>query len=775
MMKVDRSRIPDPFAPGTPLARRAAEERARIAAMMQSGQLDQRRADFRVFMQPEVRTALNKLFHEKCAYCETPLIGAPGDIEQYRPKGSVLEAPDHPGYWWLAGEWSNLLIACIDCNRQRRHSIGVDGHTAMAGKHNRFPLMDEAMRARGPADDLAREQPLILDPTVDDPRLHLVYSDRGELMSESERGNATISILGLNREHLIRQRSLTLERFNRLSHDLLDSSVDANEERTQRLLHEFREMTADHAPYAGLVRQFAQKMQRQFDAISPASNADVARAPLSSPAVETDKRHIVSDARKKRAAKSTQAYRARMSDYSLNDEEGIRRYKSQRRVIESVSIRDIRGIRSLDVNLAGLGPGTGGWLMFLGENGTGKSTVLHAIALVLAGSDYIVSLIKSGRLSLDKLVRFQCRKGQIAVKLSGFDRPHRLTVFRDRLEFVSPTGAGVTISLDGTLNGDAWPPQTVLAGYGATRLLPRRGHEPVSGGDFARVDNLFDPFVPLLDAQKWLAGLSPTNFNIVAIVLKDLLAIDPNANLERKARRVTVRTPTSNIPLNALSDGYQTVIAATIDILEILSRIWSNTSEAEGIVLIDELDAHLHPTWQMQIVTSLRRALPSVQFITTTHQPLCLRGLTAGEVAVMRRTDTGDLDVLTALPSPADFRVDQLLTSAFFGLNSTQDPGTEQLFDRYYALLAMDSREEKEEAELAALKTRLEGRRQLGDTQREALYLEAIDKILSRQKTPDYVAPAEVRTQAVEEVSAIWQRLMADGIEGSADIAGGGA
>jgi hypothetical protein len=77
-------------------------------------------------------------------------------------------------------------------------------------------------------------------------------------------------------------------------------------------------------------------------------------------------------------------------------------------------------------------------------------------------------------------------------------------------------------------------------------------------------------------------------------------------------------------------------------------------------------------------------------------------------------------------------------------------------------------RSEEEEADLKVLKVQLEKRRQLGDTQRESLYLEAIDKILSRQKMPDHIPPADVRAQAVEEVSAIWQRLMADGVEGGA-------
>src|SRR5207244_3555440 len=73
---------------------------------------------------------LNELFHKKCAYCEGKVSGHfPLDAEHYRPKKEVTEGRTrlggHPGYFWLAYEWYNLLLACRDCNSG--HSTGEQG------------------------------------------------------------------------------------------------------------------------------------------------------------------------------------------------------------------------------------------------------------------------------------------------------------------------------------------------------------------------------------------------------------------------------------------------------------------------------------------------------------------------------------------------------------------------------------------------------------------------------------------------------------------------
>jgi hypothetical protein len=115
-------------------------------------------------------------------------------------------------------------------------------------------------------------------------------------------------------------------------------------------------------------------------------------------------------------------------------------------------------------------------------------------------------------------------------------------------------------------------------------------------------------------------------------------------------------------------------------------------STARGVVLIDEIEAHLHPRWKVQVMTSLRRALPGMTFIVTTHDPLCLRGMGADEVVVLQRVSSVDAGVksqmpiaverVTGLPNAADLRIEQLLTSDFFQLFSTTDAAADRLMAR---------------------------------------------------------------------------------------------
>jgi len=98
----------------------------------------------------EMKWHLFDLFHGKCAYCEhKPQAGYVGDVEHYRPKGKVDEDPDHPGYYWLAYDETNLLPSCAFCNQ---HHAAKLTHFPVAGAHARDPQ------------SLPGEQPLLLNP-----------------------------------------------------------------------------------------------------------------------------------------------------------------------------------------------------------------------------------------------------------------------------------------------------------------------------------------------------------------------------------------------------------------------------------------------------------------------------------------------------------------------------------------------------------------------------------------------------------------------------------
>src|SRR5207237_5353842 len=108
---------------------------------------------------------------------------------------------------------------------------------------------------------------------------------------------------------------------------------------------------------------------------------------------------------------------------------------------------------------------------------------------------------------------------------------------------------------------------------------------------------------------------------------------------------------------------------------------------------VDEIEAHLHPRWKLAIMASLRKAMRNVTFIVTSHDPLCLRGMTSGEVMVLNRVrgekaPGSDLPVfiesLDVLPNIEHLTIEQLLTADFFQLNSTASLES----DRRYAQLA---------------------------------------------------------------------------------------
>jgi hypothetical protein len=140
----------------------------------------------------ELKWHLFELFHDKCAYCENkPLAGYVGDVEHYRPKGKVDEDENHPGYYWLAYDETNLLPSCSLCNQPQRAKLT---HFPVKGAHSRD------------ARNLAAENPLLLNPYNKkvNPLDHLEFDDAGVSTAHdnSEIGEKTREIYDLDRTGL---------------------------------------------------------------------------------------------------------------------------------------------------------------------------------------------------------------------------------------------------------------------------------------------------------------------------------------------------------------------------------------------------------------------------------------------------------------------------------------------------------------------------------------------------------------------------------------------
>lgn len=203
----------------------------------------------RIYRHPSVRRALHRAQRGKCCYCESKAM--PFEVEHYRPKSAVRQArgtpEQRPGYYWLAYEWQNLLYSCVLCNQPREDERGD-----ATGKGSLFPLADPTRRARSHHDDLAQEEPLLLDPYEDDPEQHIAYS-RFMPRGRTPRGEATLAVLKLRgRSQLARPRDRWEQIQKRLERLFGEPALPP--EFQQECLEDLWEMAADGAEYAAMAR-----------------------------------------------------------------------------------------------------------------------------------------------------------------------------------------------------------------------------------------------------------------------------------------------------------------------------------------------------------------------------------------------------------------------------------------------------------------------------------------------------------------------------------------
>lgn len=158
--------------------------------------------------------------------------------------------------------------------------------------------------------------------------------------------------------------------------------------------------------------------------------------------------------------------------------------------------------------------------------------------------------------------------------------------------------------------------------------------------------------------------------------------------------------------LHELSSGYQNIIAITVDIMRTIGSISNRGRLSEGLVIIDEIDAHLHPSWKLVIVNQLKKTFPYIQFIVTSHDPLCLRGLKQEEILVMKKIEQ-EVHPMEGHPDPKQLRIDQLLTSSMFGLHSTIEQEIDRAIKQYYYLINKEDKTEQDIRKMQQIESRL--------------------------------------------------------------------
>ncbi len=189
---------------------------------------------------------------------------------------------------------------------------------------------------------------------------------------------------------------------------------------------------------------------------------------------------------------------------------------------------------------------------------------------------------------------------------------------------------------------------------------------------------LFDPNAYLNNPTKWLQYLDykksrgeedQVSLEVAKKMLNDIL--DENVDIEVSPDEVIFRERGTKIKFDQLSDGYKNVIIWVCDMIERLSKNQPHVSQLKdlrGIVLVDEIDLHLHPRWKYQIVRKLRGWFPDIQFIFTTHSPTVILGSSEDAVFYKVYKEDGVVRISKPLKSIKNLMANTVLTSPLFNL-----------------------------------------------------------------------------------------------------------
>lgn len=385
------------------------------------------------------------------------------------------------------------------------------------------------------------------------------------------------------------------------------------------------------------------------------------------------------------------------------------------------------------------------WVTLLGENGGGKSTALQALGLLLAGPEGATKLLNSPQGWLND----ELRVGKISVKIHQDKKDpgkfgdkkvtktfayNYLITGSQALEvskkiYTEPTilEGEVQVRLLSWLREKALLPKGkgwFAAGYGAFRRLTRKSGQIIVPSlqtplRYTNFSTQFEEDEPLTSFEQWLVYLdyrisknsetgkiAEKQREIGIKAINKLLPegssfekIDDNGRIWFNVNGVSVMTL-------SLSDGYRSILALAGDLIWRLIEAFPESKDPlkeEGIVLIDELDIHLHPTWQRVIPSWLQSVFPNIQFIVATHSPLIAAG--AGKDAVTYRVfkaENGNTSV-EKIENVAFQDVDSILQSRAFGLISTYSPDAEVAMDAYLQLKNKPNKNAEDEKKLKEL------------------------------------------------------------------------
>lgn len=710
--------------------------------------------------------ALAEMSGHRCAFCEA---NDKLEVYRFRPAGNALplarSSNAHLYYLWLADDWNNLLPICSGC-------VPSEPQFPVQGARCALPELEQVRTYVASGDGVwpfsrSGERPLLLDPAKNQPfARHLVPTLDGELLSRTVRAEATITTFDLNRSerrdqryHVYQERLGALQDFIRApDHSRLEKIVNFTHLEFGGTWYLLLRRLLGHSSISRTGRGLAATQ------VGPA----LYRLAQSGNGLDLLDRLLATLHREDRSPRS----QARHTEAPVPAKESvaaihIRNFKA----IEQLELRlNDRSVRPSDRNA----PPTPS-LVILGENATGKSSILEAIALALMPAATRNSLQVPWAEFVTDPAQLGCEPGVLPAETEI------------HIELTNQYWARLKIDLLSHDSQDNLGNQRVpVFAYGAFRRFTRVA---AAGLAHAHVRNLFQD-IELSNPERWLRGLRQDRFDMVIRTLRDVLAVEGDFDvIQRDLGTGELRVVTAvsepdgtsrfnRTPFRAVSSGYRSMLAMVCDIMRgLLSPTvypgFESFQSARGVVLIDEIEAHLHPRWKVQVMSRLRAAFPNMTFIVTTHDPLCLRGMEQGEVAVLQRVATSHsqtdsrmpifIESIGELPPVSDLRLEQLLTSDFFQMLSTDDAHADRRLAKIADLMSARARGEvlsaNDERVVSDFRRDISSSLPIGSSEVHRIIQEVVAEYLAKRRAVSTQTLRQLRRETKDEILTALESL----------------
>lgn len=320
--------------------------------------------------------------------------------------------------------------------------------------------------------------------------------------------------------------------------------------------------------------------------------------------------------------------------------------------------------------------------LLLGNNGSGKSSVLRAAAMaslgpILDSSGFVpYRLVRQDSEScrIEAAFAFGTRKG--ATPLSA---EVSITRRGDFEILKTPAEAGPWTDLFDESSANFF-----VVGYGVNRRVSDIGSaDPaIERGRrrrrYERVLSLFNDSAALIPFGSWLPMAEEVRQAEVADALADLLPTGTGFTRQYAGEQPVFRRNGVEVPFLALSDGLKSYIGWLGDLFYQLNAVtppWTEMRDMGGIVMVDEIDLLLHPRWQRAVIGTVSDMFPNMQFIFTTHSPLVTGTLHASNIVLAEEcSEKGSSTLQRFTADVYGLNAEQVLVSSYFDLASTRAP-----------------------------------------------------------------------------------------------------